>query len=265
MLVHHGMPGSRLLYQPHVEDASARGIRLIGYDRPGYGRSTPKPGRSVADCAADVRAIAHALDVDRLAVYGFSGGGPHALACAALLPDLVVAVSSLASSAPYGAEGLDYFNGMGELNAEDTKRYFSDPVGSRAKSKQDREELMGATAEGMLAMFSTLLSPTDAVALTPESVQHQVDSMHEGLAPGDEGWWEDGVAVLSEWGFELAAIRVPLQYWHGRQDRFVPFQHGEWLVEHIPGVEAHLTETDGHITLQARRVPEVHAWLLEHF
>jgi pimeloyl-ACP methyl ester carboxylesterase len=88
--------------------------------------------------------------------------------------------------------------------------------------------------------------------------------MHAGLAPGGEGWWDDGVAHLEPWGFDLKAIRIPVQLWHGRHDRFVPFQHGEWLASQIPGVEAHLTEVDGHITLLQRRVPEVHAWLVDH-
>ena len=124
VLVHAGTPNSRHLYGPNVRDAGDRGLRLIGYDRPGYGGSTPHPGRTVADCAADVRAICAALDIGRLAMWGISGGGPHVLACAALLPDLVVAAASLASEAPYGAEGLDWFDGMGQLNVDDIRLFF---------------------------------------------------------------------------------------------------------------------------------------------
>ena len=105
VLVHNGMPNSRLLFAPDVASARRLGIRLISYDRPGYGGSTPQPGRNVADCAEDVRAIARALDIDRLAVWGISGGGPHALACAALLGDLVAGVAVLASVAPWGVAG----------------------------------------------------------------------------------------------------------------------------------------------------------------
>jgi pimeloyl-ACP methyl ester carboxylesterase len=119
VLVHLGTPNSRHLYQPNTIDAAVRGLRLISYDRPGYGGSDPQPGRSVADCAADVRAICAELGIERLAMWGISGGGPHVLACAALLPDLVTAAASLASLAPLDAEGLDWFDGMGELNVED--------------------------------------------------------------------------------------------------------------------------------------------------
>src|ERR1700678_822591 len=126
VLVHMGTPNSRHLYGPNAADAAARGLRLIGYDRPGYGGSSPQPGRAVADCAADVRAICAALHIDRLAMWGISGGGPHVLACAALLPDLVTAVASLASLAPYGAGGLDYFAGMGQANVDDIRLFLTD-------------------------------------------------------------------------------------------------------------------------------------------
>ena len=93
VLVQRGTPGSRLLYGPHALDAAERGLRLIRYDRPGYGGSSPQPGRTVADCVADVRAICADLGIERLAMWGASGGGPHVLACAALLPDLVAAAA----------------------------------------------------------------------------------------------------------------------------------------------------------------------------
>lgn len=265
VLTLHGTPGAALLYGPHAADAKERGIRLIGYDRPGYGRSTPQPGRSVADCAADVRAIAAALGIDRFAVWGISGGGPHALACAALLPDLAVAVGSLASIAPYGAPGLDYYTGMGEENVSDMKLALEDEPAARAKLLTDRELMLGLTAEDMQNAFPTLVSAVDAAAFTRELGEYFVASDRDGLGPGGEGWWDDGMAHLRPWGFDLQTIRVPVQLWHGRHDRFVPFQHGEWLASQIPGVDAHLTDEDGHLTLIQRRVGEVHRWLLEHF
>lgn len=247
-----------------LRDAEQRGIHLLSYDRPGYGGSSPQPGRTVADCAYDVRVVAEAFGFERLAVWGLSGGGPHALACAALLPDLVSAVASLASIAPYGADGLDYFTGMGQDNVDDTLLMLEDPESAREKCAQDRLGMLGVTPEGLLEGFSSFLSPTDAAVLTDDLAAHLIASFQLGLAPGDEGWWEDGVAHMGSWGFDLADIQVPVQLWHGAQDQFVPFQHGQWLAAHIPGVDAHLTETDGHVTLAVNRVPEVHAWLLQH-
>jgi pimeloyl-ACP methyl ester carboxylesterase len=262
VLVHGGTPSSRLMPDSSLKDAEQRGIWLISYDRPGYGGSTPQPDRTVADCAEDVRAVATALGLERLAIWGISGGGPHALACAALLPDLVSAVASLASLAPYGAPGLDYFTGMGEANVDDIELYFSDPVAARLKCKQDREEVLAATPENLFAGLGSLLSPTDAAALTFEFASFLVANNKIALAPGDEGWWDDGAAHVAAWGFNVEDIQVPVQLWHGVHDQFVPYQHGQWLAERIPGVDAHLTETDGHITLAVNRIPEVHEWLL---
>jgi len=265
VLMHHGTPGAGVLYRPHVADAADHGIRLIGYDRPGYGGSTAHPGRTVADCAADVREIAGVLGIKRLGVWGISGGGPHALACAALLPDLVVAVGSLAAIAPYGAPGLDYFTGMGKENVDDIKLMLADEARARAKGIDDRERLLSLSAADMAKAFPTLLSAVDAAVITADLAEYLWSSGQVGLASSDEGWWDDGKAHLQPWGFPFEATRVPVQLWHGRHDRFVPFQHGHWLAGKIPGVDAHLTDEDGHLTLLQNRVGQVHAWLLEHF
>jgi pimeloyl-ACP methyl ester carboxylesterase len=264
VLVHGGTPNSRLMADPWLRDAEQRGIHLISYDRPGYGGSTAQPGRTVADCADDVRTIADAFGIDRLAVWGASGGGPHALACAALLPELVSAVASLASLAPYGEADLDYFTGMGQANADDIRLFLNDPAAARKKSAQDRSDALQRTPETVQAGLASLLSPADAAVLTYDVACFFVASTKDGLGPGDQGWWDDGCAHMAPWGFELETIRIPVQLWHGAHDQFVPFQHGQWLAAHIPGVDAHLTDTDGHLTLLVERVPSVHEWLLQH-
>jgi len=256
-----GTPNSRHLYGPNVADATRRGLRLISYDRPGYGGSTPHPGRTVADCAADVRAICEALGIDRLVMWGISGGGPHVLACAALLPDLVAAAASLASPAPYGAEGLDWFAGMGQDNADDFRLLLTDKKAARAKTEKDREEFLAASASDLAQALKSLLTPTDAAVLTGELAEYLALINQEGLAPGSQGWWDDGCAEASPWGFDLADISVPVLLLHGREDKFVPFTHGQWFAAHIPGVEARLLDNDGHLTLLEHRVGEVHAWL----
>src|SRR5215472_10202335 len=159
VLVHGGTPNSRRLYGPHADDAAERGLRLISYDRPGYGGSSPQPGRTVADCAADVRAICADLGIDRLATWGISGGGPHVLACAALLPDLVCAAASLASVAPFDADGLDYFAGMGQGNVDDTRLFLADEVAARAKTEADREQSLAALLHGKSTGMERLLKP----------------------------------------------------------------------------------------------------------
>lgn len=263
VIVHLGTPNSRLLYPPNVELAERQGIRLISYDRPGYGDSTPQPGHAVADCVVDVRAICAARGIERAVTWGVSGGGPRALACAALLGDLVVAAASLAGPAPMDAEGLHYFAGMGEENVADIELLLADPEASRVKTERDREELLAASPAELGDAMRTLLTPTDAAVLDGELADYLARSARAGLAPGAEGWWEDSRALSEPWGFDLDAIGVPVLIMHGREDRFVPFEHGVWLSRHVPGAQARLLESDGHLTLLSERIGEVHEWLLE--
>ena len=265
VLVHLGTPDSRHLYGPWVADAAGRGLRLICYDRPGYGGSTPQPGRSIADCAGDVRAICAALGIDRLAMWGWSGGGAHVLACATLLPDLVAAAASLASLAPYGGEGLDYFAGMGQDNADACRLLLTDEDAARANTDKDREGFLAASASDVAQVFASMSAPVDAAVMQGQSemAAWMADAIQDGLAPGSQGWWDDDRAHLDPWGFELTDITVPVLLLHGRQDNFVPFGHGQWLATHIPGVEARLLDNDGHLTLAEHRIGEVHAWLSE--
>ena len=263
VLVHEGTPCSRHLYGPWVADAAGRGLRLIGYDRPGYGGSTPHPGRSIADCAGDVRAICAALEIDRLAMWGWSGGGAHVLACAALLPDLVVAAASLASSAPYEADGLDWFAGMTQDDVDSNRLLLTNPEAARANIDQDREWLLAASASEMAQGFASLAPPVDAAVLQGEMAAWLAYAIHDGLAPGSQGWYDDALAHVRPWGFELADITVAVLLLHGRQDKDVPFGHGQWLATHIPGVEARLLDNDGHVTLAEHHIGDVHGWLSE--
>ena len=217
----------------------------------------------MAHCAEDVRAIATALGIERLGVWGISGGGPHAIACAALLPDLVPAVAVLASPAPWGAEDLDYFDGMGELNVEDTKLLLDDPPAARAKQQEERVEMLEGTPEQLLEVLGSLLSAADRAVLTGELVDYLIETTRVGIGANDDGWWDDNLSLIEPWGFELDSITTPVLLLHGRQDRFVPFGHGEWLARHIPGVEARLTDDDGHLTLTEHHLETVHAWLIE--
>jgi pimeloyl-ACP methyl ester carboxylesterase len=265
VLVHNGTPGSSLLYEPHLFDAEAKGIYLFSYDRPGYGGSTRNPGRSVADCAADVEAVCDALGLDRICVWGISGGGPHALATAALLPERVAAAASLASAAPYDADGLDFLAGMGEQNIEEFGAIFEGEERHLEILERDGAEILATTADGLVEAWRTLLGPADVEVTTGRLAQFLLDAMRAGIGERLDGWFDDDIAFVSPWGFDLASIRVPVLLWHGEQDKFVPFGHGVWLAEHIPGVDSRLSPEDGHLTLAERRVPEVHDWLLERF
>jgi pimeloyl-ACP methyl ester carboxylesterase len=265
VLVHAGTPNSRHLYGPQVVDAVARGLRLVCWDRPGYGGSTPQPGRTIADVAADARTVCATLGFERVATWGISGGAPHALACAALLPDLVAAAASLASPAPYPAEGIgDYYAGMGEDNVEEVRLILADEAAAMDKHKREWAEMREVTDDDIAASMASLLTAVDAAVLTGELTAFFAATMRDGLAPGPEGYSDDSVALVRPWGFELSAISVPVLLLHGKHDQFVPQAHGAWLAGQIPGVEARLLDDDGHLTLGSNHIGAVHEWLAAH-
>jgi pimeloyl-ACP methyl ester carboxylesterase len=257
VLVHVGSPNSRHLYGRTVTDATARGLRLISYDRPGYGESTPQPGRTMADCAADVRAICAALGIERLVTWGLSGGGPNVLACAALLPDLVAAAASLCSPAPYDAEGLDWLAGMGPGAEEDVRVMFGDREAARAAFTEEREQLLAASPAELAQERKKTSPDADLAFLIDEAT-----CVQQALAAGIEGFYGDNWAQLIPWGFDVAEISVPALLLHGRRDESVPVGHGQWLAAHIPGVEARFYDNEGH-ELRENHIGEVHAWLAE--
>ncbi|HEV2360126.1 MAG TPA: alpha/beta fold hydrolase [Acidimicrobiales bacterium] len=262
ILIQHGTPGSSGLWPAWVDDAAARGARLVSYDRPGYGSSTPLGGRTVADCVEDARAACGALGIDRLVTWGISGGGPHALACAALAPDLFAAAASVSSPAPFDADGLDWFEGMGEENVADYGSMRDDPEGQRDKYRLYREVALASSDDEMRAGLGGLLSPADSAVMSSEYGSFVLDCMRSGQVSSELGWFDDDRAFVNPWGCDLSAIAVPVKVWHGGDDRFVPGPHGEYLARIIPGAEAELSPADGHLTVVSGRIGDVHDWLL---
>jgi pimeloyl-ACP methyl ester carboxylesterase len=264
VLFHHGTPAAGLVYEPHAALAREQGLRLIGYDRPGYAGSTRKNDRRVEDCVADVTEIADALNLDSFAMWGISGGGPHALACAALCDDRLKAVASLASVAPYGADGLDWLEGMGEDNHIEFGKVLEGEDALRAYCVQATEEMLNAQPEELVQVLDSLLGPEDKSVLTGRFAEYMLECDHHGLEQGIDGWVDDDFAFAEPWGFQVEDIARPVLLLHGEDDRFVPVSHGHWLAARIPDVEARIDAADGHLTLFERRMREVNAWLLSH-
>jgi pimeloyl-ACP methyl ester carboxylesterase len=265
VIVHHGTPGSRMFRERWVADATERGIRMIGFDRPGYGGSDRNHGRSVADVAADVEAICDALELDRVLTHGSSGGGPHALACAALLPGRVVAAATLCSVGPFDADDLDFLAGMGEDNVEELGAALQGEEVLAPLVEALTEQVLGADPDELAEQLESILSPPDVAVVNGGLARELLASMGEGVGATRAGWIDDDLAFVRPWGFDLASISVPTLLWQGRQDLMVPAAHGEWLAEHVPGVEAHLSDEDGHLSIEQARIGDVHAWLLERY
>jgi pimeloyl-ACP methyl ester carboxylesterase len=253
LLFHGGSPSAVAAYEPFDEAARSLGLRLVTLSRPGYGASTPRPapGRYADDVVESAIVLDH-LGLDEFVTLGWSGGGPRALACAALLPGRCRAATTLAGVAPYGAEGLDWFDGMAEENHEEYHAAEAGPETYETFVVEHVLPMLAATPDELEEAFGGLVTPVDAAVLTAEFADWMSRTFNHAAAQGPIGVRDDGIAAVSPWGFELDDITVPVAVWQGRQDVMVPYAHGEWLAEHVPGAEAHLFEEEGHLSLVDR-------------
>jgi len=263
ILIHHGTPAAGPPYVGWVEDVNARGARLVGYDRPGYGASTAVGGRTVGDAAIDAASIMDVLGVERFVTWGVSGGGPHALACAALLPDRVAAACSIAGVGPFDACGLNYFRGMGEDNIVEfglamAGRDHIAPFASTTASE------MLENLEDLAASIQTLVAEPDRVALSGPIGQWWANGIGVSFSTGAEGWIDDDLAFVKPFGFQIDAITAPSHIVHGQLDLFVPVSHGEWLSRAVSGAESWILEDEAHLSLLTNQVSNIHGWLLDH-
>ncbi|WP_416971209.1 alpha/beta fold hydrolase [Streptomyces sp. 4F14] len=256
----HGTPGSRIGPAPRPMLLYHQRVRLITYDRPGYGSSDRLPGRSVAHVAEDVAAIADALGVERFAVAGRSGGGPHALACAALLPGRVTRVAVLVSLAPRDAAGLDWFAGMAASNVHEYAQALVGPD-RLAASLRERSLAIRADPRKLLSQLRWELTESDLRVIADAGIRDMlVRSYAEALSVSADGWVDDALSFCSPWGFDLDAISVPVLLWHGEQDVFAPASHTRWLAEHIPGRTVVVHPRAAHFAA-LRVLPDIVTWL----
>jgi pimeloyl-ACP methyl ester carboxylesterase len=252
VLLHVGTPCAGIAFERMVEAAVAREYRLVTYSRPGYAGSTRRPGRSVADCVRDVEDLAHELGLERLCVVGWSGGGPHALACAALLPDLVASAATLAGVAPWAAEGLDWLDGMADENREEFGAARAGEEGLERFLSAAAAELATATGDTIAEALGGLVTGVDRAALSGPLAEYLASVIRAAVSQGIWGWFDDDLAFTRDWGFELTDVAVPVTVWQGREDAMVPYAHGEWLARHVPNARAMLFEDEGHVSLVAR-------------
>ncbi|HUK95871.1 MAG TPA: alpha/beta hydrolase [Gaiellaceae bacterium] len=242
----HGTPGSRLSRHPDPGLYERHGVRMVAYDRPGYGRSDPHIGRSVADAAADIEAIADSLGFERFAVTGGSGGAPHALACGALLGDRVVRVGALVTPAPSDTDDFDFLDGQADLNV----REFNAALAGRESIEAFLQPYVDEFHRDPDAVFDAILSELPAVdqeiGRREEVRTAMLDSFVEAARQGVRGWADDDLVFCKPWGFDLEDVTAEVALWQGELDVLAPRSHGEYVASRLPSARFEVLEGAGH-------------------
>jgi pimeloyl-ACP methyl ester carboxylesterase len=246
----HGTPGSRLDLGFGEEAASEIGVRLVSFDRPGYGGSTPAPF-GLESIARDAQAIADHLGVDRFATLGQSGGGPFALAAGAVLGDRVLRVGVASGAGPFQFVP-DAIEGLSDGDRAALALLPGDDVGAADAFAAEFDPLVPlfrtANPSEIVAAFQELLSPRDRELLQDERrVAALTSTMHESLRQGTKGAGWDNVAWVGAWDVDVATVACPVVLWYGDEDRFAPPAHGLWLRDHLASARLVQRAGEGHL------------------
>lgn len=257
VFVLHGTPGCRLSGRhPDPSRVSAAGLRLVTYDRPGYGRSDRHPGRCVVDCVGDVARIADELEIGCFAVWGGSGGGPHALAVAARLPERVTRAACDCGGAPFDAAGLDWFAGMDPVNVREFGWALAGEETLAGELRREVQRVLDRIEDDPLALASDIeFSASDRAVLDNPGVRETLrKATREAFAPGTWGWVDDDLAFVRPWGFDVEELRVPVEIRYGASDVLSPAAHGQWLAAHIAHAVVTVEEHSGHLSTPEQRL-----------
>jgi pimeloyl-ACP methyl ester carboxylesterase len=264
LVLHHGTPAAGPIEPEILQAARAHGFTTVELVRPGYGASTRQPGRHVADVVPLVSALADHLGHERFVTIGVSGGGPHALASAALLPQRCAGALTLGGVGPYGEPDLDYLAGMGEDNIDETRASLAGTDALVEYLTPIAAAFSAVTGAGIIDAMASLLPEVDRSFLTGESAERSAEVFHWAVSTGMWGWLDDDIAFVAPWGFEVSDIIRPVSVWQGTDDLMVPFAHGCWLVDRLPHAVPHLLDGEGHLSLVAHLdtgVAELRDWL----
>jgi pimeloyl-ACP methyl ester carboxylesterase len=257
LVFHHGTPGAGIPFEPHLLAMAERGLRCVSWTRAGYGSSSRRPGRTVADDAEDGVAALDHLGIDRAWVVGWSGGGPHALGLAARAPERVRGVALIGGVAPYGREDLDWLGGMGAENVEEFQATLQGEEALLPFVQRAWETFHDMRPEDVAAGLGDLVDDVDRGSITGEFATYLAELSREGLREGYLGWLDEDLVFARPWGFDLGAIRCPVHIWQGAHDRMVPYAHGAWLAKHVPNACPHLFAEHGHLTLVVDSFPQI--------
>lgn len=255
LLLHHGTPSVGLPFAPWAEAAAAKGLRMVMYSRPGYSTSSSMPGRKIIDGATDAARVVDAFGARTFRTIGLSGGGPYALACAAALPDRCLATVAVSCPAPYSAEGLDWFNGMSQDNVEEFRLAMKGADALKPLLETVARITPTLRPQDLVGPGSSL-PKADKAVVTGEFAAWLLEAQRLALALGTDGWRDDDLAMLGDWGFDVTDARA-VAIWHGGQDTLVPPAQGMWLADHIPGARRHLLPSEGHLSTVANSFEDI--------
>lgn len=254
---HHGTPGSASLVRTMAPLAESGELFVITMSRAGYATSSRQEGRNIAAAASDTTAVLDALGRMDYVVVGWSGGGPHALACATLDAPRCTAAWSLAGVVPMSAD-IDWTEGMGPENREEFALAMAGGPEYEPYVAAQAAFLAEATGDNVVEVFGGLLSEPDKAALTDDGARNLfADSLRQGFSNGYFGFYDDDRAMMGEWGFDPATIQIPVAVWYGNEDLMVPPKHGEWLVRTLPTATEHHYPSEGHLSIIANHFDEL--------
>ncbi|MCG7418516.1 alpha/beta hydrolase [Microbacterium sp. ACRRU] len=232
LLWHHGSPQTGAILPPVQAAADARGLAVVSVARPAYAGSPRIPGRSVADVAAGLRPVMEALGVASVISVGASGGGPHAIACAAAMPGLVRRVVTFASPAPF--DGSDeWFAGM---QAPQALRAAAEGEEARRRFAEIDEFDPASFVDADYAALDGEWASLGADVAASESY-------------GIDGLLDDDLAFVRPWGFALDGVAASVLLVQGEEDRVIPPRHARFLSEALPHATVDLRPGDGHVSV----------------
>ena len=258
LVCHHGTPSDSTLWNDWEKDALINNLRLVSISRPGYAFSDRKPGRSVSDVVEDVIDVLDEIGIEKFLTIGWSGGGPHALACAALLPKRCIAASILAGVGPHGEPDLDSISDMGPENIEHKKVTLQGEAALREWAEVNATPWITITDEELAGALGGLVPEIDVTALNEQGqAKIWASSIRRALNNGIDGYIDDSLLFCKDWGFRTENIEIPVTIWQGDLDLMVPFKHAEWLIKSIPNARSKLQYGHGHISLIAEKKNDI--------
>ena len=261
LIYHHGTPAAGPIDRDLVQAAAGSDLRVVELVRPGYGNSERAVGRTVADMAKLTAELADHLGHETFVTLGWSGGGPHALATLALLPDRCVAGLSLAGVGPYGADDLDFLAGMGQDNIEEFGASLAGESTLRPMLTQAGDSMKEISGPEIVSMMQSLLPDVDQSVLTGEFGDEMAKIFRWAVSTGIDGWLDDDLAFTQDWGFSLNQVTNPIAIWQGSEDLMVPYAHGQWLAAKLPHAQVQLLEGQGHLSIGQKAFSDGLPWL----